>query len=291
MTVNWYDVLDVPPDAGADEIRDAWKSAVADLDPTDRSFRVFNQAAEVLLDPKKRAAYDAELAASEAAEAEADDGEEAEDEAEEPTRPVLTKSSTDTDTAEAEEEAEDAEAEDDEAVPAGVAVRSALASWVPPAWLLAGLAVLTALVVSAAAWLWFAVPSDGAISDATSEAQAAAERAAVPVLSYDYTRLDADQESAHRFMTSDYRSDYDKLFTLVEQNAPKSETKVKASVVASSVVRSGAERVEILLFVDQATTNKATPEPKIFRNQATLTMEKVDGEWLVDAIKTQRLDE
>ena len=35
---------------------------IADLDPTDRRFRVYNQAAEVLLDPDRRAAYDAELA-------------------------------------------------------------------------------------------------------------------------------------------------------------------------------------------------------------------------------------
>ena len=47
-----YDVLDVAPTATADEIRTAWRSAVADLDPTDRRFRAYNQAAEVLLDPR-----------------------------------------------------------------------------------------------------------------------------------------------------------------------------------------------------------------------------------------------
>ena len=56
---NLYDVLDVDPSATADEIRTAWRAAVADLDPTDRRFRAYNQAAEVLLDPERRAAYDA----------------------------------------------------------------------------------------------------------------------------------------------------------------------------------------------------------------------------------------
>ena len=62
---SWYDLLGVrrrrrrptrsgPP--GAPQI--------ADLDPTDRRFAVLNQAAEVLLDPDRRAAYDAELAAA-----------------------------------------------------------------------------------------------------------------------------------------------------------------------------------------------------------------------------------
>ena len=66
---SWYDILDVEPTASADEIRAAWRSAVSDLDPTDRRFRVYNQAAEVLLDPARRAAYDEELADELAAEA------------------------------------------------------------------------------------------------------------------------------------------------------------------------------------------------------------------------------
>ncbi len=56
---NLYDVLDVEPTGSPDEIRAAWRAAVAELDPTDRRFRVYNQAAEVLLDPERRDAYDA----------------------------------------------------------------------------------------------------------------------------------------------------------------------------------------------------------------------------------------
>ena len=63
MTPSWYDVLDVDESATPAEIRTAWKAAIADLDPGDRRFRLANQAAEVLLDPDKRAAHDAQLAA------------------------------------------------------------------------------------------------------------------------------------------------------------------------------------------------------------------------------------
>ena len=58
---NLYDVLDVDPASTADEVREAWRAAVAELDPTDRRFRLYNQAAEVLLDPRRRASYDEEL--------------------------------------------------------------------------------------------------------------------------------------------------------------------------------------------------------------------------------------
>ena len=61
MTPTWYDLLGVEPDASEDEIRAAWKAAIADLDPTDRRFRTLNEAAEVLLDGERRAAYDASL--------------------------------------------------------------------------------------------------------------------------------------------------------------------------------------------------------------------------------------
>src|SRR4051794_19881264 len=60
-TANLYDVLDVEPTSRPEEIRAAWRAAVADLDPTERRFRVYNQAAEVLLDPSRRTSYDAEL--------------------------------------------------------------------------------------------------------------------------------------------------------------------------------------------------------------------------------------
>ncbi len=54
MTPTWYDLLGVEPDASADDIRAAWKAAIADLDPTDRRFKTLNEAAEVLLDPQRR---------------------------------------------------------------------------------------------------------------------------------------------------------------------------------------------------------------------------------------------
>ena len=58
---SWYDLLGVDQDASSEEIRSAWRAAIADLDPSDRRFRSYNQAAEVLLDPASRSAYDAGL--------------------------------------------------------------------------------------------------------------------------------------------------------------------------------------------------------------------------------------
>ena len=54
MSANLYDLLNVDESASSEEIRVSWKAAVADLDPTDRRFRAFSDAASVLLDDRRQ---------------------------------------------------------------------------------------------------------------------------------------------------------------------------------------------------------------------------------------------
>jgi Mce-associated membrane protein len=262
MNASWYDVLDVEPTASSDEIRTAWRRAVADLDPTDRRFRVFNQAAEVLLDPDRRASYDAELAAELAA----------------ATPPV-----------------EQAAVEPTDAATVDPALEPALATVptheerrlpVVPGW---GLVVAAALVAASlvVAGVLVSKPSDAAVADDTQAAQAAAERAIVPLLSYDARHLDQSAAAAQPYMTANEREQYDKLFAVVRQNAPRTGTVIQAKYLASGIVRSGTDRVDVLVFVDQATRNKQHPRvPVTYKNQVTVTMAKVGGQWLVDDLTT-----
>jgi Mce-associated membrane protein len=241
-----YDLLDVEPTASAEEIRAAWKAAIAELDPTDRRFRAYNQAAEVLLDPQRRAEYDAELA---------------------------------TQDVEPEPEPERAPELVPEAGPAVRGVREI------PTWLLIGLAVLLVALVAASAYFW-TQPSDSDIEEATQAAQSTAERAIVPVLSYDAATLDEDQATGRAYLTESYREEYDDLFELIRENAPQTGTVVSAKVISSGIVRSGEDRVEVLLFVDRPTTNKQQTEPVVFKDQVRVTMALVDGEWLIDEMET-----
>ncbi|GAA2146290.1 hypothetical protein GCM10009844_22160 [Nocardioides koreensis] len=278
MTPSWYDLLDVAPDASEAEIRAAWKAAIVDLDPTDRRFRVYNQAAEVLLDPKRRAQHDAELASQPTDE----EG------------PVAAATAPGAGAAGGLVGRLHRSRKPKEATPAPSAtpvthedhsLQDRTRRGVP-GWALAVLAVLTAASVGVAAWLWFEVPSDAAVQESTRAAQGAAERAIGPILSYDYRHLDEDQAAAESYMTSGYRDDYDKLFAVVKQNAPGIRTVVTGKVVSSGIVRSGSDRVEVLLFVDQPTTNKQHKTPVVYKNQVRVQMEKVDGDWLVDCLIT-----
>ena len=255
MNPSWYDLLDVAPDAAEAEVKAAWRAAVADLDPTDRKFAVYNQAAGVLLDPQRRAAYDAERAADKP--------------------PVPTATAT------------GATATGTTATGATTGASGGAGTrWLVPAWLLAGLAVLTALVVAACVWVVATQPSDAAVQESGRAAQSAAETAIGPILSYNAAHLDEDEKAAESYMTPSYRKKYAQLFEVIKQNAPQTRTVVTTQVVDSGVIRTGEDRVDVLLFVNRPTTNKQHRTPEVYKDQVTARMEKVGNDWLVDCLVT-----
>lgn len=263
---SWYDVLGVDPGASAEEIRAAWKSGIADLDPTDRRFRLLNQAAEVLLDSEQRAAYDQAMTADASA-------------ASEDVEPAVIK-----------EVAQ--RLSRDQVSDAGTQPEPAPRGFVVPAWLLAGLAVAVAIFVGLSIWQadrnedeGGASASDVTPSDAR-DAQSAAEKAVVAILAYDYRDLQGSHDAAVPYLTDDYREKYEQLFEVIEQNAPNTKTIVRADLVASAVGLIGEDRIQVLVFVNRPTVNAETTEPRISKDQATLTMVEVDGEWLVDDMTT-----
>lgn len=272
----WYDVLDVDRDATEDQIRDAWRDAVADLTPADRRFRLYSQAAEVLLDPERRAAYDAQLdaAASETHDVPPPPAAASEDTTAGPRRPRLAVPAMLTDRVRGSLPARTRR-------PAGKPVAGPHV----PTWLLGVVAVLTVLSLALTGYL-FAQPSEESVEEAAADARSAAERAVVPVLSYDHRTLEEDQAEAHEWLTDSQREEYDELFALIRENAPSTRTVVEVEVVTSAIVRAGEERTEVLLFVNRPTTNKANQDPIVYKDQVTLTMERVGDEWLVDDLKT-----
>ncbi len=298
MSVSLYDLLDVNEDATPAEIRSAWKVAIADLDPTDRRFRAYNDAAGVLLDADKRAAYDADLAA-ERAEAEAEETPAEQAEVAEVAEPA-PKMKAEPESAPDEPEADGLEVEPEAAVADPV-------SSGPPTWALlvaAGAAVLSVallLVVS----FWPGSWGGDSPADQVEQAEVAedagvsavdAATAAVPaVLSYDYRTLDADFAEAESYLTEEFA---DKRTALFEQEAESGMT-LREQVVTDKVVvvarvsgtgltrvSEDGERATVVVFVDQD-SQKGKDAPRSLRMWATLSMIADGDDWLLDDICTE----
>ncbi len=315
MTPSWYDLLGVDAGADTDEVRAAWKAAIAELDPGERRFRLCTTAAEVLLDPERRAAYDAELAADDDAELAADDAvagsSEGADNIDEPTDdstdepddgPVpVTLVKQESGSAEPDYAGPDYAERVTVAEPATGRRPGALV-WVGGV-LVALLLAFTVVVVvghDGDAGATGAAPdtsgSDAKDSDslglpddkAIAAARAVAEEAVVPVLSYDYRTLAQDQKEARAYLTPAYAEQYDQFFTsAVLTNAPRTRTVVRVRVLNSATVRTGPGRVDVLLFVNRPTVNKRTSEPVEYHDQVTMRMVQQDDTWLVGCMITQ----
>jgi Mce-associated membrane protein len=293
MNPTLYDVLGVSRDASREEIRRAWRDAADRFEPGEggstKQFRLFNEAAEVLLDPERRKAYDAQLeaeAVEDLEEAEAEDS-----------------------AAQVEATAVDEDQTAESTVPTppvpgaarAVAPTTSTAAVVPtdgegsraggrllPWWVLAALGVLTAVAIGFAAYFVNQANRAEAYQDALNRATSAAENAAVPVLSYSHESLEADRDAAAKFLTEDYREKYVDTYELVIEGAPQTKATVEAEVMAAApmVVGEGRDpdRVSVLVFVDQATVSADSQEPNRFLNRAQFDMVNVDGTWLVDDI-------
>ncbi|MFE7226276.1 J domain-containing protein [Nocardioides sp. NPDC057577] len=299
----WYDLLDVEPDATTDEIRAAWKAAIADLDPTDRRFRTRNEAAAVLLDEQKRAAYDAELATQQAESDEVESEDEAGDAAAEATPAV-----------EDEEPGDEPVGEADEADEAAVEEVGGRTLPLLPNWSLVAAGVLALAAVVGAGVVFFGQEKvttvannnvttsvvEGAVGKEISRnhkllveehgaaALEAAKKAAVPLLSYDYSKMDESKAAAHEVMTSSEKKDYDRIFAVLVDNVPETKTVVKTlKPVDAGVIRVSEDAVQVLVLVDRQVTNAQQTTPIGYQEYAMLTMAKVGDEWLVDKLETQ----
>lgn len=266
MTPTLYDLLGVPRDASRDEIKAAWRDAADRFEPgagaSTAQFRLFNEAAEVLLDPERRREYDAELAAQEAQRQQAEE----------------------TDARPAPEPAASTAGATTEPKPAARQRRPV------PMPVLVLLGVLAAALAGVATYFGVQAERTEAYAEALEQAPQAAERAAAAILSYDHDSLEADRDAAARFMTAGYREEYLKTFdALVTENAEESEAVVQADVRASAAMaRTGdldePDRMSVLLFVNQTTESTAHEEPSVALNRVRFDMVRVDGSWLVDHI-------
>ncbi len=280
----WYDILGVSPDATPDQIKAAWRDATDKFEPGTGvgQFRMFNDAADVLLDPEKRRAYDAEIAGAAPSAAAVPPLPPPPPPPPPPPAPAAPAAPATT------------EVLVSEVAPGGrvrqfVAYGRGLGSQLTSTFALAILAVLAVAAVVLAGFLAVNLHDRSGVVSAGQAAASVAERGVAAALAYDYRNLDASRDAAAKFMTEDYQKDYLKAFTLLQGTDEKpgpvvsTKTVVRAENVSSAVMDADNELVRVLVFADQQTTKNGRLQP-ILGNRMVVTMVLVDGTWLVDKI-------
>ena len=288
-TPTWYDVLGVSREATPEEIKAAWRHATDRFEPGSGSgqFRMFSDAADVLLDPERRRAYDATLDSPPPAPAPQARTESSERE------PVLAPEPDarveDTSTAEPVEEPAPQQ-KSESRTGFGAALTRTLGGF--SAVTLTVLAVLTVAVLVLVVVLGIKVQQEAAIQSAREEAPAAAESAVKALFSYDYRNLDADRKRAQGYMDPTFAKKYLRNFDALKKQkdgtpglAVQAKAVVDASVQGSGVVDAESDVARVLVFVN-VVSRKAGGDPQIFQNRVAMTMRKEGDRWLVSNVNS-----
>lgn len=84
--------------------------------------------------------------------------------------------------------------------------------------------------------------------------------------------------------TGEFKDMYSRSSSQLKQMLVDNKATSKGVVIDAGVKSATADRVVVMLFVDQSITNSASPEPRVDRSRVLMTMDKVDGRWLASKV-------
>lgn len=120
---------------------------------------------------------------------------------------------------------------------------------------------------------------------AAAQALDAARKYAIKLSNIDSNAIDQTLADILDGSTGEFKVLYTKSASQLRQLLVDNQAVTRGHVVESAVKSAEPNKVQVLLFVDQSVTNVASPKPKIDRSRLRMTMEKVDGRWLVSRIE------
>src|SRR5262249_11778500 len=104
----------------------------------------------------------------------------------------------------------------------------------------------------------------------------------VAMLSYSTESLDKDFAAARSHLSGDFLSYYNEFTEKIVAPAAKQKSmKTTAHVMGAAVSELRPDSAVVLLFVDQTTTTKDTPDPATAASSVLVRMARVGGNWLI----------
>jgi Mce-associated membrane protein len=115
----------------------------------------------------------------------------------------------------------------------------------------------------------------------TSQVRDQVSKAVEAIYSYDYTRLNADEQRALSFITGGYADEFKQNFAKVRALGPQQKASLVSTVAEAGVERITDRRATLLLFVNQVGHRADSAAPLKASVRMAVTAERVDGQWKV----------
>ncbi|MDQ2797863.1 MAG: hypothetical protein M3Y06_12025 [Actinomycetota bacterium] len=149
-------------------------------------------------------------------------------------------------------------------------------------WPLVIVVVVLAALVAANIVLAVRRSGNDDVEQARSHAVAAAKEHVPVLLSYDYTSMDAYAKRAVGVTTGTFRQDYAKLLAnYIEPAAVQQQTHTRATVKTVGVISAHADRVVLIVLLDQTTSGKGAVTSRVDGSRSKVTMRRAGGKWLI----------
>jgi Mce-associated membrane protein len=104
-------------------------------------------------------------------------------------------------------------------------------------------------------------------------------------LTYSYQTLQANFATAEKGLTPAFRTSYEHTTaTSVTPLATKYHAISSATVIAGGVSAATSDTATVLLFVDQTVRNTQLKTPRLDQSRLVVSMQKIDGRWLVSQL-------
>jgi Mce-associated membrane protein len=122
-------------------------------------------------------------------------------------------------------------------------------------------------------------------ADKRSAITAASEGTAA-VYTYASNTVDRDIAAAKSHLTGDFLAQYEhEASTAVAAVARQKPMKTSGAVVGAAVSRLSPDSADVLIFLNQTTTAVGDPGPSMSAGSLMVSLSKVDGKWLISAMK------
>lgn len=124
-----------------------------------------------------------------------------------------------------------------------------------------------------------------AVSAAGEAALNSARSYAEALTSIDSASVDDSFAGVIDGATGGFKDSYSQSAAQLRQVLIDNKAMSKGIVLDAAVKSATRNKVEVLLFVDQAITNVANPSARIDRSRVAMTMERIGGRWLASRVE------